>query len=37
VWGAVWIEKNKKSHPEVYKNKGTLRFIAWLFLNIGQF
>lgn len=37
VWGALWIEKNKKKHPQVYRNRSTLRMVLWLILNIFQF
>lgn len=37
VWGALWVEKNKKKHPTVYRNRNTVRAIVWLILNIGQF
>ena len=37
VRGLSWIEQNKSTYPELYKNKGTIRFVLWLILSGGDF
>jgi hypothetical protein len=35
VMGANWIKKNKKKHPELYKNRGVIGAILYIILNLG--
>lgn len=37
VWGLSWVDKNRTTYPELYKNKGTIRFVLWLLLSSGDF
>ena len=34
--GLFWIDKNKKKHPELYKNRGAFQFLVSL-LEIFRF
>jgi hypothetical protein len=36
VWGALWLEKNKQKYPQLYSQKGVLRFFLWLVLSSGD-
>jgi len=36
VWGLAWIEKNKTTHPDLYRSKGALKFFLWLILSSGD-
>jgi len=37
VLGARWIEKNKETHPEIYKNRGIIAGVIFFILNSGDF
>jgi hypothetical protein len=37
VWGHIWIDKHKHTHPELYKNKWLFRFFIWITLSSGDF
>jgi hypothetical protein len=37
VWGFYWIDKNKNNHPQLYKNRFTLRGLLWIILNSTGF
>jgi len=36
VLGNRWISRHRETHPELYKNRHTIRFFVWLIFNLGQ-
>jgi hypothetical protein len=37
VWGHIWIDKHKHTHPDLYKNKWLFRLLVWITLSSGDF
>jgi hypothetical protein len=36
VLGHQWILRNRKMHPAVYRNRGSLYAVVWVILQIGD-
>ena len=34
LWSVSWIEKNKETHPEIYKRRGIIGALVYVILNL---
>lgn len=36
VYGHLWIIRNRKTSPVLYRNRGPVYFLVWVILQIGD-